>query len=382
MAIRIAAVARLQLSTDDPLGGRVEEPAATHSAGITERRYPRHLLDAGWVIAGCCPPPEHHMCHCLRHGRQSPMSANQFVRVQPASRVAPQPRTPFRAEFGPIGLPTIAQHMFVPSFPGNTPRVDRDYVFNCVRAAAIAALELAGAKMPPRAGSGVRPLIDNLTFAQIRQGKAAPTMSHPALTIEGRPRPWLEQSGGSAIDSLAMLAAFRRIDLATRAIATAAISRRNVDCLLTLYSTPTTGSPRGPRTSPGKGRRRSTPQTRTGGAEAARPEAPKRSRDPAPSLRRSPAGATCSTTTSWEHERRPGGAAASQGRRPPIAPPGDRHRARGVGVAARRAVSCRPDRWHSPRSLTLTDEDDAMPARPGISHARRATHTPVGSIQD
>lgn len=121
-----------------------------------------------------------------------------------------------------------------PSFPANTPGVDQDYVFHWVRDAAITALEIVAAKLPTVPGQGVQALIDYVTFAQICQCNAPPTMGHACFTIAGKPRPWSEQNDGPALQTVAMLAAFDQLDAATQTIARAVIAK-NLDFLLGVY---------------------------------------------------------------------------------------------------------------------------------------------------
>jgi glucoamylase len=165
-------------------------------------------------------------------------------------------------------LPAVAQHMFAlmlrnvttdgyvlddpsgvsskpgciiaaPSFPRNTPRVDQDYVFNWVRDAAITAIEIATAEAPPGYPGGVQTLKDYVTFAQICQQNAQPTKGHGVFTVDGQPRPWTEQSDGPALQTIAMLAAWDKLDAPTQAIASSVIGT-NLAYLLAEYKNPTT----------------------------------------------------------------------------------------------------------------------------------------------
>lgn len=127
-----------------------------------------------------------------------------------------------------------------PSFPANTPGVDQDYVFNWVRDAAITALEIAAAGLPSMPdGGGVQALNDYVTFAQLCQSHAEPTMGHACFTITGYSRPWSEQNDGPAIQSIAILQAYGQLDAATQAIARQVIEK-NVAYLLGCYKDPTT----------------------------------------------------------------------------------------------------------------------------------------------
>lgn len=125
-----------------------------------------------------------------------------------------------------------------PSYPANAPGISQDYVFHWVRDAAITALELAAAD-PPVRGEPVQALIDYVTFAQTCQANASPTTGHACFTIDGQPRPWSEQNDGPAIQTIALLAAYDRLDEATRATAAAVITK-NVDYVLSCYRDATT----------------------------------------------------------------------------------------------------------------------------------------------
>ena len=95
-----------------------------------------------------------------------------------------------------------------PSFPAIQSNINQDYVFNWVRDASIAAIEVAAANPPVRPGGGVETLVDYVTFAQICQNNAAqagqPTRA--AFTIEGGLRDWSNQNDGPALQTLAILA--------------------------------------------------------------------------------------------------------------------------------------------------------------------------------
>ena len=126
-----------------------------------------------------------------------------------------------------------------PSYPASAPGVDQDYVFNWTRDAAITAMEIAAAAMPVRPGGKAQPLIDYVTFARTCQDSATPTLAHACYTIEGQSRPWTEQSDGPALQTLAILAAWGKLDAATQAIATKVIST-NLSFLLGAYTEQTT----------------------------------------------------------------------------------------------------------------------------------------------
>jgi len=126
-----------------------------------------------------------------------------------------------------------------PSFPANTPGVDQDYVFNWVRDAAITAIEIAAARLPAASGGGVPMLTDYVTFAQLCQTNAHPSLGHACFTVAGQSRPWTEQNDGPAIQTIALLRAFPQLDAATQAIAKQVIET-NVTYLVGVYQQPTT----------------------------------------------------------------------------------------------------------------------------------------------
>jgi glucoamylase len=195
----------------------------------------------------------------FKYGRAKPASPNATLRSTGVQLAADQ-----------LNFQTIARHMFnlmlrnvssdgfrftdpadpnqfsqpgcviaAPSYPANAPGVDQDHVFNWTRDAAITALELAAAQLPVRPGGGVQPLIDYVTFAKTCQDNATPTLAHACYTIEGRSRPWTEQSDGPALQTLAILQAWDQLDQATQAIARGIIGT-NVSYLLGAYTEQTT----------------------------------------------------------------------------------------------------------------------------------------------
>jgi glucoamylase len=126
-----------------------------------------------------------------------------------------------------------------PSFPGETPGIDQDYVFNWVRDGAITAMELVAAKMPVRPGGGVEPLNDYVAFAELCRSNATPTPGHACFTIAGQSRPWTEQNDGPALQSVAVMAAYPQLDAASKKVAVGLVNA-NVQFLLGVYKDPTT----------------------------------------------------------------------------------------------------------------------------------------------
>ena len=100
-------------------------------------------------------------------------------------------------------------------------------------------MEIAAAALPARAGGGVEPLIDYVTFAKACQDNATPTLAHACYTIAGQSRPWTEQSDGPALQTLAVLQAYEQLDQATQALAVELIAA-NLSFLLGHYTEQTT----------------------------------------------------------------------------------------------------------------------------------------------
>jgi glucoamylase len=125
-----------------------------------------------------------------------------------------------------------------PCYPAGTPGVDQDYVFNWTRDAAMAAMEIAAAKMPRRPGTGVQTLIDYVNFARLCQDRATPTVAHACYTIEGESRPWTEQADGPALQTLALLRAFPQLGHPGQEVASQVIAR-NMDFMLSTRYEPT-----------------------------------------------------------------------------------------------------------------------------------------------
>jgi glucoamylase len=194
--------------------------------------------------------------------------ATEFVRAKQASPHAALPVQPVKIAVEQADFQVLAQHMFslmlrnvssdgflfadplnqgqfsqpgcviaAPSYPADQPGVNQDYVFNWTRDAAVTAMEIASAALPPRPGGGVQPLIDYVRFAKTCQANATPTLGHACFTIEGWSRPWTEQSDGPALQTLAILQAFGQLDQETQALATEVIAA-NMSFLLGTYEGP------------------------------------------------------------------------------------------------------------------------------------------------
>jgi glucoamylase len=107
-----------------------------------------------------------------------------------------------------------------PSYPDDLAVVNQNYVFNWTRDAAVTAMELVAANMPT-----AQPLIDYVTFAAVCQDSGAPTVARASYTIEGNPRQWSDQSDGPALQTLAVLKAYPRLDGPSKAVAQAVIAK-------------------------------------------------------------------------------------------------------------------------------------------------------------
>lgn len=125
-----------------------------------------------------------------------------------------------------------------PSYLGHTPNTDQDYVYNWVRDAAITAMEIAFANKPAEVISGAQTLIDYVIFAQTCQQAASPTLGHACFTVDGKPRPWTEQSDGPALQTLAILQAYAQLDSDSQVIANEIVCK-NLAYLLAEYKSPT-----------------------------------------------------------------------------------------------------------------------------------------------
>jgi glucoamylase len=119
----------------------------------------------------------------------------------------------------------------------NSAQVTQDYVYNWTRDAAVVAIELAAG---PLASS--QPLVEYVQFAQACQASAS-SLGHfdrASFLINGTARdPWTDQSDGPALQTLAILQLFPRLDTPTQAVASAVIAA-NLDFLSGAYQGETT----------------------------------------------------------------------------------------------------------------------------------------------
>ena len=120
-----------------------------------------------------------------------------------------------------------------PSWENTATHITQDYVYHWTRDAAIVALELAHAY-----GSGVlpsnQPLIDYVTFSATCQASAGGDFDRASFYIDGRPRPWTDQTDGPALQTVALLTMYKQLDAPTQAIAVGLINA-NLAFLSTAY---------------------------------------------------------------------------------------------------------------------------------------------------
>lgn len=125
-----------------------------------------------------------------------------------------------------------------PSYPADLATINQDYVYNWTRDAAVVAMEMAAAAMPTRPGEGSQPLSDYVTFAHTCQTSGA-NIDLASFTIEGRPRPWTQQSDGPALQTLAILRAYPLLDAPAQQLAQTVVAT-NLTYLLGAYQNTTT----------------------------------------------------------------------------------------------------------------------------------------------
>ncbi len=105
-----------------------------------------------------------------------------------------------------------------PSWENGVTHVSQDYVYNWTRDAAIIAIELAAGTLPTN-----QPLIDYVHFAQICQNSGG-DFDRAAFLINGNPRSWTNQTDGPALQTLAILQLFSRLDPPAQTAANAVIA--------------------------------------------------------------------------------------------------------------------------------------------------------------
>jgi glucoamylase len=103
-----------------------------------------------------------------------------------------------------------------PTWENTATHVTQDYVYHWVRDAAIVVMELASGPLVTN-----QPLINYVTFSQACQD-AATTIGHfgrAAFTVNASPRDWSDQTDGPALQTIALLQLYGKLDAPTQAIA-------------------------------------------------------------------------------------------------------------------------------------------------------------------
>jgi glucoamylase len=104
-----------------------------------------------------------------------------------------------------------------PSWENTATQIRQDYVYHWTRDAAIVANELAAGPLPSS-----QPLIDYVRFAQTCQDSIG-DFDRGSFLINGTQRNWTNQSDGPALQTLAVLQLFARLDAATQTVANTVI---------------------------------------------------------------------------------------------------------------------------------------------------------------
>jgi glucoamylase len=145
-------------------------------------------------------------------------------------------RDPIR--LGVVSIPGCI--IAAPSYADNTPGIDQDYIYHWTRDSAITAMELAAADIAAPPGGGVQELIDYVVFSKTCQtsGAQANHFARGSFLINGQLRDWSDQYDGPALQTLAILAAYPKLDAATQTIAKDVIGA-NIAFLLNNYKNPT-----------------------------------------------------------------------------------------------------------------------------------------------
>ena len=119
-----------------------------------------------------------------------------------------------------------------PSWENTATQVTQDYVYHWTRDAAIVAIELSAAYTAGTLPAN-QPLIDYVTFSATCQASAG-DFDRASFYIDGRARPWTDQTDGPALQTLALLTMYGQLDAPTQAIATGLINA-NLAFLSTAY---------------------------------------------------------------------------------------------------------------------------------------------------
>jgi glucoamylase len=115
-----------------------------------------------------------------------------------------------------------------PSWENSQTHVRQDYVYHWTRDAAVVAIELEAGP-----DTSDQPLIDYVRFSQTCQSSPG-DFDRGAFLIDGRKRDWTNQSDGPALQTLAILAMFARLDASTQDTARAVVAA-NLDYLQNAY---------------------------------------------------------------------------------------------------------------------------------------------------
>jgi glucoamylase len=99
--------------------------------------------------------------------------------------------------------------------------VNQDYVYNWTRDSAIVAMELEAGPLHTS-----QPLADYVQFAQTCQNSASGIghFGRASFLIDGSPRDWSDQTDGPALQTLAILQMYARLDTPIQAVASAVIA--------------------------------------------------------------------------------------------------------------------------------------------------------------
>lgn len=118
-----------------------------------------------------------------------------------------------------------------PTWEGSLTNVRQNYVYNWTRDAAIVAIELTAGPLP-----NDQSLIDYVRFAQTCQDSANRIghFDRASFLVNGSARDWSDQTDGPALQTLAILQMFGRLDAPTQAVGRAVIAA-NLDFLQDAY---------------------------------------------------------------------------------------------------------------------------------------------------
>jgi len=120
-----------------------------------------------------------------------------------------------------------------PSYPANLSSIDQFYVYHWTRDAAITAMELARQPVALTPKGISQSLCDYVAFTQACQQSAlaGSEFYRACYLIDGTLRPWSDQMDGPALENLAFIDAWPRLDAAARATAKA-VAQQNLDRLV------------------------------------------------------------------------------------------------------------------------------------------------------